>query len=365
MTSFGYHRELKMYEEEGDEDEMLATLSSEELQELDRELIHLDDNIPIGMRQRVQTVKTPIVQQGRFAEEEPPSDHCAEQVTVTNDDPALSVRKDVIRRPVQQRSKTDCLDQTQNPGPDPVSDWQSRNLANVNRTLEQILSDDPSTSKVNLNNIEDISKKTLLRFAEALSTNAHVHVFSLANTHANDHLAFAISKMLSKNRFITKLNIGVQLCVWSWYLDTAGGTAAQPDTDGTPLLQPTPHLWGKDPPIRKSAQMIKQRKGWDTTKNQHQEWNPRQKNFKKSHDYKDSGDLLRDLRNVLRPSLQKRREEPNLPPPQRSSHDDLMAAIRASSIRSLKRVKFSESDLQDKRESITVVKPPSSHISRV
>lgn len=64
--------------------------------------------------------------------------------------------------------------------------------------------------------------------------------------------------------------------------------------------------------------MIKQRKGWDTTKNQHQEWNPRQKNFKKSHDYKDSDDLLRDLRNVLKPSLQKRREEPNLPPPQRS-----------------------------------------------
>uniref|UniRef100_A0A674PDG4 WH2 domain-containing protein n=1 Tax=Takifugu rubripes TaxID=31033 RepID=A0A674PDG4_TAKRU len=157
MTSFGYHRELKMYEEEGDEDELLATLSSEELQELDRELIHLDDNIPIGMRQRVQTEN---------------------------------------------------------------------------------------------------------------------------------------NKLLEK-------------------------------------------------------------------------WNPRQKNFKKSHDYKDSGDLLRDLRNVLKPSLQKRREEPNLPPPQRSSHDDLMAAIRASSIRSLKRVKFSESDLQDKRESITVVKPPSSHISRV
>lgn len=59
MTSFGYHRELKMYEEV-DEDELLATLSSEELQELERELIHLDDNIPIGMRQRDQMVKTPI-----------------------------------------------------------------------------------------------------------------------------------------------------------------------------------------------------------------------------------------------------------------------------------------------------------------
>lgn len=59
MTSFGYHRELEMHEEEVDEDELLATLSAEELQELERELIHLDDNIPIGMRQRDQTTKTP------------------------------------------------------------------------------------------------------------------------------------------------------------------------------------------------------------------------------------------------------------------------------------------------------------------
>lgn len=118
-------------------------------------------------------------------------------------------------------------------------------MADVDRTLEQILSDGPSTSEVNLNNMEDISKKTLLCFAEALSTNTHVRVFSLANTHANDHVAFAISKMLCKNRFIPKLNIGVQLCVWSWYLAAAVGAAAQPGTDGTPLPQPTPHLWGK------------------------------------------------------------------------------------------------------------------------
>lgn len=59
MTSFGYHRELKTYEEEVDEDELLATLSSEELHELERELIDLDDNIPIGMRQRDHTTKTP------------------------------------------------------------------------------------------------------------------------------------------------------------------------------------------------------------------------------------------------------------------------------------------------------------------
>lgn len=60
MSTFGYGRELKKYEEV-DEDELLATLSSEELQELERELADLDpdNNVPIGLRQKDQTAKTP------------------------------------------------------------------------------------------------------------------------------------------------------------------------------------------------------------------------------------------------------------------------------------------------------------------
>lgn len=60
MSTFGYRRELGKYEDV-DEDELLATLSSEELQELERELADLDpdDNVPIGLRQKDQTVKTP------------------------------------------------------------------------------------------------------------------------------------------------------------------------------------------------------------------------------------------------------------------------------------------------------------------
>lgn len=58
MSTFGYRTELKKYEEV-DEDELLATLSSEELQELERELDDLDDNVPIGLRQKDQTAKTP------------------------------------------------------------------------------------------------------------------------------------------------------------------------------------------------------------------------------------------------------------------------------------------------------------------
>lgn len=60
MSTFGYRKELKKYEEL-DEEELLATLSSEELQELERELADLDPdhNVPIGLRQKDQTAKIP------------------------------------------------------------------------------------------------------------------------------------------------------------------------------------------------------------------------------------------------------------------------------------------------------------------
>lgn len=60
MSTFGYQRELKRYEDV-DEEELLATLSSEELQELERELADIDpdDDVPIGLRQKDQTAKTP------------------------------------------------------------------------------------------------------------------------------------------------------------------------------------------------------------------------------------------------------------------------------------------------------------------
>ncbi|KAJ7997675.1 hypothetical protein DPEC_G00214600 [Dallia pectoralis] len=60
MSIFGYRNELSKYESL-DEDELLAGLSFEEIQELERELADIDpdDNIPIGLRQKDQTAKTP------------------------------------------------------------------------------------------------------------------------------------------------------------------------------------------------------------------------------------------------------------------------------------------------------------------
>uniref|UniRef100_A0A3B3TGU0 WH2 domain-containing protein n=1 Tax=Poecilia latipinna TaxID=48699 RepID=A0A3B3TGU0_9TELE len=67
MSFFGYRRELSKYEDV-DEDELLASLSPEELAELEKELVDIDPdaNVPIGLRQRDQTDKTPT---GTFSRE--------------------------------------------------------------------------------------------------------------------------------------------------------------------------------------------------------------------------------------------------------------------------------------------------------
>lgn len=81
------------------------------------------------------------------------------------------------------------------------------NPTDIVKTLENILSNDTSLSEVNLNNIENISQEVLVSFADALITNTHAEVFSLANTHADDQVAFALAKMLKKNCSITNLNV--------------------------------------------------------------------------------------------------------------------------------------------------------------
>jgi hypothetical protein len=67
MSTFGYRRGLSKYESI-DEDELLASLSAEELKELERELedIEPDRSLPVGLRQKSLTEKTPT---GNFSRE--------------------------------------------------------------------------------------------------------------------------------------------------------------------------------------------------------------------------------------------------------------------------------------------------------
>lgn len=86
--------------------------------------------------------------------------------------------------------------------------------------------------------------------------------------------------------------------------------------------------------------MAKQREGLNGTKSQSSQRKAKVKKPKSGANEKESADILKDLRNaVKKPLVQKTRGEASpLQPPPRSVQDELMAAIRGSSMGSLKRV---------------------------
>ncbi|KAI4896512.1 hypothetical protein NFI96_029542, partial [Prochilodus magdalenae] len=83
----------------------------------------------------------------------------------------------------------------------------SGNETNLESTLAKIRKNNPSVTEVNLNNIENIPKEMLLDYVEALKKNKHVKTFSIANTGADETVAFSLANMLRENRSIITLNI--------------------------------------------------------------------------------------------------------------------------------------------------------------
>jgi hypothetical protein len=83
----------------------------------------------------------------------------------------------------------------------------SRNETNLDTTLGKICNNNPTITDVNLNNIENIPKEMLIEYVNALKKNKHVKTFSIANTGADENIAFTLANMLRENRFITTLNI--------------------------------------------------------------------------------------------------------------------------------------------------------------
>ncbi|XP_074524840.1 uncharacterized protein lmod1b [Halichoeres trimaculatus] len=73
--------------------------------------------------------------------------------------------------------------------------------------MEQVRSNDPSLTELNVNNSEVIKTKTLIEFAEALHKNTNVKKFALANCRADDHVAYAIAGTLRANKTITSINV--------------------------------------------------------------------------------------------------------------------------------------------------------------
>lgn len=461
---FGYRRELRKYEEM-DEDELLASLSVEEIQELEQELDDLDPdtNIPIGLRQKDQTAKTPggafnreallkyweeenkkLIQEEReeakASQKESQDKSCLrgelETINTNNSTPKDNEKKRSTQKTkkvsvqngstkddnkiINRSIKSKVIGVPKSDPKKPEQDKQSNPII-IDKALEQILSNDPALTEVNLNNKEEISQEILLRFAEALCTNTHVQFFSLANTHADDRVAFAIAKMLCDNSSIRNLNIESNFVSGQGILAILGALQKnrtlielrfhnqrhicggkvememiQMLRENTSLLKlgyqfelPGPrmastsiltrnqdqqrqkrlqekkklneqeaekHIDKQSPsvenrthqktmqtvkkvtnqevPTRKIAEMVKQQEVFSKTQSK----KIKTKKQKNGVNEKEDVDILKELRNSLKPSVKSRDEVSKLPPPQRSGRDDLMAAIRGSSIFSLKRV---------------------------
>ncbi|XP_077373898.1 leiomodin-2a [Festucalex cinctus] len=499
--------------EDVDENELLASLSCDELRQLEEELEDLrpDDCVPIGLRQKDQTAKGPTGSFDRDAllkywEDEnsknlgqgdrPDKSRGQQGDSRTQEERRNTPQKGKRLQNLSKKSveKTDesqkevRTDFPEKKGPLKTMamttegligfDGASGNPIVIKEALEKVLRDDPSTSEVNLNNIQDISQETLLRFAEALTSNTHVVVFSLANTRADDRVATAISKTLSQNRSIRNLNIesnfvsgagilallealtrnsslvelrfhnqrhicggkvememvrllreNTTLLKLGYHFDLPGPRMAatgiltrnqdqerqrrlQRKKEQSPVevstqtsskkqtskinLRRNPNVVatsiGGQPrvleddltftsrfhqskkeqsladactqtshkrptskvnlyrnptgvappsgevPTRKIAEMVKHHEGSKAVFNQKK---PKSNNLKNGTNDKESVDILKELKNSLKPSLLRKRDESSRPLPpslQRSGRDDLMAAIRGSGIRSLKRV---------------------------
>lgn len=97
-------------------------------------------------------------------------------------------------------------------GPSKPSDGQAKAEEEAapsifDEPLEKVKNNDPEMTEVNVNNSDCITNEILVRFTEALEFNTVVKVFALANTRADDHVAFAIAIMLKANKTITSLNL--------------------------------------------------------------------------------------------------------------------------------------------------------------
>nr|XP_033773689.1 tropomodulin-1 isoform X3 [Geotrypetes seraphini] len=257
-----YRHELEKYRDL-DEDEILSTLTEEELRTLENELEELDpDNalLPAGLRQKDQTKKTPtgpfkrddlldhLEKQAKelkdkedlvpytgekrgkaWVPKQQPIDPVLENVTLEPElEEALANASDAelcdiaailgmhtlmsnqqyyealaSSTIVNKEGLNSVIKPTQyKPVPD-----EEPNSTDVEETLERVKRNDPDIKEVNLNNIRNIPIPMLKSYAEAMKNNSYIKTFSIVGTRSSDPVAFVLADMLKVNGTLTSLNV--------------------------------------------------------------------------------------------------------------------------------------------------------------
>uniref|UniRef100_A0A8K9V1N3 Leiomodin-3 n=1 Tax=Oncorhynchus mykiss TaxID=8022 RepID=A0A8K9V1N3_ONCMY len=248
-------------DEDIDENDILANLSPEELKELQKEMdvIAPDERVPVGQRglvdylywekeskRMLEEKRIPVtllpnkvrdyITNGKH--EHPVNKHLNESLDDNSTNPVYTTsplqpppeftnKKETESREQKKKEKRACF--VPEKGARVINKLNIPSLAlggglgdldgakktsrpsgnetNLDTTLDKICNNNPTITDVNLNNIENIPKEMLIEYVNALKKNKHVKTFSIANTDADENIAFTLANMLRENRCITTLNI--------------------------------------------------------------------------------------------------------------------------------------------------------------
>nr|XP_025838808.1 tropomodulin-4 isoform X2 [Vulpes vulpes] len=217
-----YQKELEKYRDI-DEDEILRTLSPEELEQLDCELQEMDPEnmlLPAGLRQRDQTKKSPTGPLDRDALLQYLEQQALEVKERDDLVPFTGEKKAILGMYTLMSNKqyydaicsgeicnTEGISSVVQPDKyKPVPD-EPPNPTNIEEILKSVRNNDKELEEVNLNNIQDIPIPMLTELCEAMKKNTYVRSFSLVATRSGDPIANAVADMLRENRSLQSLNI--------------------------------------------------------------------------------------------------------------------------------------------------------------
>ncbi|XP_041743492.1 leiomodin-1 [Coregonus clupeaformis] len=110
-----------------------------------------------------------------------------------------------------EEQRGNCVANRSTPSKPKVEEEEDEDSSMFDDLMEQVRSNDPTMTELNVNNSEVIKAKTLIQFAEALNKNTYIKTFALANCRADDHVAYAIAGTLRSNTSITSINLDSNL----------------------------------------------------------------------------------------------------------------------------------------------------------
>ncbi|XP_038157414.1 leiomodin-1 [Cyprinodon tularosa] len=139
------------------------------------------------------------------------SDHVKEKCNKVSTDMKTEQKKDDAKEsPIKGEEKEklgNCVAKSSPSSKTKQEEEEDEDSSMFDELMEQVCSNDPSLTELNVNNSEVIKAKTLIAFAQGLHSNTHIKTLALANCRADDHVAYAIAAMLRSNNTITSVNM--------------------------------------------------------------------------------------------------------------------------------------------------------------